>query len=79
MIDSKPCVRVLFVCSERDDPRWLAFRFACGILSETEVRCSVFIGYQLAVVPGGERFVTQDVAELWEVFDQMFKLLGIVS
>jgi len=79
MIDGKPCVCIMFVCSERDDPCWLAFGFTGGVLSEAEVRCPVFIGDKLTVVPGGECFVTDYVAEFWEVFDQMFKLFGIVS
>jgi hypothetical protein len=33
----------------------------------------------LAVVPGRECFVTEDIAEFREMFDQVFKLLGIVS
>lgn len=68
----------MFVRSEGDDPRWFAFGFTCGILSETEVRYPVFIGHELAVVPGGERFITEDFVKFWEMFDQMFKLFGIV-
>ena len=79
MIDGKPCVCVMFVCSERDDPGRFAFGFTPSIFSEAEVRCAVFIGHKLTVVPGGERFITQDVAELREVFDQVFKLFRIVS
>ena len=69
----------MFVCSERDDPGRFAFGFTPSIFSEAEVRCAVFIGHKLTVVPGGERFVAQDVAEFREVFDQVFELFGIVS
>jgi len=79
MIDGKPCVCVLFVCSKRDEPGWLAFGFASSIFSEAEVGRPVFIDDELTVIPGGERFVSQDVSKLWEMFDQMFKLLGIMS
>lgn len=79
MVDGKPCFCIMFVCSKRDNPCWLAFGFTSGIFSETEVRRPVFIGHELTVVPRGERFVSQDVAKFREVFDQVFELLGIVS
>ena len=53
--------------------------FTRSVLSEAEVRCSLFIGYELTVVPGGECFISEDIAEFREVFDQVFKLLGIMS
>jgi hypothetical protein len=43
-----------------------------------EVGRPIFISNKLTVVPRGERFVSQDVSQLWEMFDQMFKLLGIM-
>jgi len=67
------------VCSERDDPRWLSFGFTRGIRSETKVRCPIFISHELTVIPGRECFVTKYVTYLREMFDQVFKLLGIVS
>jgi hypothetical protein len=68
----------MFVWSKRDNPRWLAFGFTRSILSETEVRYAFLIGHKLTVAPRGERFVAQYVAEFREVFDQVFKFLGIV-
>jgi len=67
------------VCSERDDPCWLAFGVTSGVLSETEIGRPILINDSLTVTPGGERFVTKDVAKIGEVFDQVLKLLGIVS
>ena len=75
VIDCKPCVCVMFVCSERDDPGRFTFGFTSSILSKAEIRCAIFISNKLAVVPRGERFVSQDVSEFGEVFDQVFKLL----
>jgi hypothetical protein len=79
MIDRKPCYRIILIGVERDDPSGLAFGFTSGVLSEAEVRCPVFIDDKLAIVPRGECFITKYVAELWEVFNQVFKLLGIMS
>ena len=62
MVDRKPCVCVMFVCSERNDPGRLAFGFTPSIFSETEVWCPVFIGDKLTVVPRRERFVAEYVA-----------------
>ncbi len=78
MVDGKPRVRVMFVRSERDNPCWLTHGFARGVLLETEIRRAFFIGHELTVIPGGECFVAQDVAELRKMFNQVFKLLGIV-
>jgi len=58
MIDSKPSICVLFVCSERDDPCWLAFGVASSVFLEAEVGRPIFISNKLTVVPGGERFVS---------------------
>jgi len=79
MVDSKPCFRVMFVCSKRDDPCWFTFCFTCSIFSETEVWRPVFISHKLTVIPRGKRFIAKDVAELREMFGQVLKLLGIVS
>lgn len=79
MIDSKPSICVMFVCSERDDPGWLTFGVTSSVLLEAEVRYPIFIGNKLTIVPRGERFVAQDDTEFREMFDQMFKLLGIMS
>jgi len=48
----------MFMRSERDDPGRLTFGVTSGILSEAEIRCAIFIGDKLTVVPGGERFVS---------------------
>ena len=78
MVDGKPRIFVMFVGSERDNPCWLTHGFARGVLLETEIWCAFFIGHKLTVIPGGERFVAQDVAKLRKMFDQVFKLFGIV-
>jgi len=67
------------MCSEGDDPGGLAFGVASSVCSKAEIGCTVFIGDQLTVVPGGERFVTEDVSEIGEVFDQMFELFGVMA
>jgi len=69
MIDGKPCFRILFVCSERDDPDRPAFGVATCIFSEAEVGRTVFIDDKLTVFPRGERFVSQDVSEFRKMFD----------
>jgi len=51
MIDRKPCFGIMFVCSERDDPGWLAFSVASSVFSEAEVGRPVFIDNELTVVP----------------------------
>ncbi len=79
MVDSKPCFSVLFMCSKRNDPCWFAFGFACGVFPEAKVRNAVLIRHKLAVVPGGERFITKDFVKVGEVFYQMFKLLRIMA
>jgi len=79
MIDGKPCFGIMFVCSERDDPGWFAFGVASRIFSEAEVGRPVLIDDKLTVISRGERFVSQDVSEFRKMFDQMFKLLGIMS
>lgn len=79
MVDGKPCFSVLFMRFKRDEPCWFAFGFARGVLPEAKVRRAVLIRHELTVVPGGERFIAKDFVKFREVFDQMFKLLGIVS
>lgn len=65
--------------SEGDDPSGLAFGDASSVCSKAEIGCAVFISDKLAVVPGEERFVTQDISEIREMFDQVFELFGIMA
>lgn len=78
MVNGKPGVRVMFVRSERDNPCWLTHGFARGVLFEAKIQRAFFIGHKLTVIPRGECFVAQDVAELRKMFNQVFKLLGIM-
>ena len=68
MVDGKPRVRVMFVWSERDNPRWLTLGFTRSVLPKTEVRRAFFTSHKLTVVPGRECFITKNVAKFREVF-----------
>jgi hypothetical protein len=79
MVHRKPSLRVTFPRLEGDDICEAAAWPTSRIHTEAEVRCSVFIGHQLAVGPGGVRRITQDRLQFGKVFDKACELPAIMS
>jgi hypothetical protein len=79
MVHGQPSLRVTFPGLEGDDICETAAWSTSRIDTEAKVRCSVFIGHQLTVGPGGVRRITQDLLQFWKVFDEACELSGVMS